>query len=66
MDRRKAIRIIGDLFPPDAPYEDTAATGMKLLEQAKVNTWKNEYDAVLFEFASLCIAEDNRQSRIKK
>ena len=63
MDRRKAIRIIGDLFPPDAPYEDTAAKGKELFEQAKINVWKNESAAVLFEYAALCIAEDNRQAK---
>ena len=63
MDRRKAIRIINDLFPPDAPYEDTAAKGKELFEQAKISTWKNESDAVLFEYATLCIAEDNRQAK---
>ena len=64
MNRRDAIRIIGGLFPPDAPYEDTAAKGKELLEQAKVKAWKNESDAVLFEFATLCMAEDDRQSRV--
>ena len=63
MNRQDAIRIIGDLFPPDAPYEDTAAKGKELLEQAKIITWKNESDAVLFEYATLCMAEDNRQAK---
>ena len=61
MNRRDAIRIIGNLFPPNGPYENRAAKGKELLEQAKVNTWKNESNAVLFEYATLCIAEDNRQ-----
>ena len=63
MNRRDAIRIINDLFPADAPYEDTAAIGKKLLEQAKIKTWKNESDTVLFEYATLCMAEDSRQAR---
>ena len=63
MDRQQAIRIIDDLFPANAPYKDTAAKGKELLEQAKINTWKNESDAVLFEYATLCIAEDYRQAR---
>jgi len=57
VNRQDAIRIIGDMFPPET------AKGKELLEQAKINTWKNESDAVLFEYATLCIAEDNRPPR---
>ncbi len=64
MNRRDAIRIIDDLFPADAPHADTAAIGRKLLEQAKATKWRNESDAVLFELATLCQAEDDRQSRV--
>ena len=63
MDRRDAIRIIDNLFPPDAPYVSTAAKGKELLEQARATKWRNESDAVLFELATLCQAEDDRQAR---
>ncbi len=64
MNRRDAIRIIGDLFPPDATnYPDTAAKGKELLEQARSTKWRNESDNVLFELATLCMAEDDRQAR---
>ncbi len=64
--REKAIEIIDDLFPVDAPWEDTAAIGKRLFEQAKANmaSWRNEPDIVLFEYARLCIAEEGRQARI--
>ncbi len=61
MNRRDAIRIIGDLFPANALHADTAAIGKELLARAKTNAWKNESDAVLFEYATLCMAEDNKR-----
>ena len=66
MDRAEAIRIIDDLYPVDAPWEDTAAIGKRLFDQAKANvtSWKNESDEVLFEYARLCIAEESQQARI--
>ncbi len=66
MDRAEAIRIIDDLYPVDAPWENTAAIGKRLLEQAKANiaAWKTESDVVLFEYARLCIAEESQQARI--
>ena len=65
MNRQEAIETIDALFPVDAPYEKTAAKGKELLEQARINmaSWRNEPDVVLFEYARLCIAEDNRQAR---
>jgi len=70
MNREQAITIINDLFPVDAPYEDTAAKGRELLAQAKIHvthaSWKNEPNEVLFEYARLCIAEDNRQTNKAK
>ena len=63
MNRQDAIRIIGDLFPPDAIFESTASKGKELLEQARATKWRNESDNVLFELASLCMAEDDRQGR---
>ena len=65
MNRQDAIEIIDGLFPVDAPFEKTAAIGKELLEQARVNmaSWRNEPDVVLFEYAQLCLAEDNRQAR---
>ena len=67
MTREKAIEIIGNLFPVDAPYETTAAIGKELLEQAKANvsSWKTEPDEVLFEYARLCEVEDYRQAHDK-
>ena len=66
MNRQEAIETIDALFPVDAPYEDTAAKGRELLEQAKVNTasWRNEPDNILFEYARLCEAEESQQARI--
>ena len=65
MTRQDAIEIIDGLFPVDAPFEKTAAIGRELLQQAKANmaSWKNEPDEILFEYARLCIAEDDRQTR---
>ena len=57
MDRAEAIILIESLYPADAPCEDAAAIGKELLARAKTNAWKNESDAVLFEYATLCIAE---------
>ena len=65
MDRQEAIQIISDLFPVDAIYVATAVIGKKLFEQAKKNisSWKNESDEVLFEYARLCLEEDDKISR---
>ena len=66
MDRHTAIETIENMFPVDAVYEDTAAIGRRLLQQAKEKTqgWRDEPDEVLIEYARLCIAEDDRQTRI--
>jgi len=61
MTRREAIQIIEGLFPADAPYENTATIGKRLLEQAK--NWRDEPDAVLFRYAELCESEERRQTR---
>lgn len=61
MSKDKAIQIISELFPPDAPFADTAAIGQQLLDQARRecgSDWRNESDAVLIRFAELCTAKD--------
>ena len=63
MTREDAIRSIEGLFPPDAPYPDTATIGQRLLDQAKreAQGWRDLPDAVLFRFADLCQEEELRQ-----
>lgn len=65
MTRDKAIEIIEQLFPPDAPYESTAKKGQELLRQAKrdVSAWRQEPTEVLIRFAQLCEHEERRQSQ---
>ena len=63
MNREDAISIIDDLFPADAPCINTAGIGKELLGLAKINAWKNESDAILFEYARLCIAEKYQRAR---
>ncbi len=62
MTREEAIQHIKNLYPPDAPYEDTAAIGEELLAQAKreVAAWEQESDAVLIRFAELCIYRESQ------
>ncbi len=61
MNREEAISIIDDLFPADALCINTAGIGKELLGMAKINTWKNESDDILFEYARLCIAEEHQR-----
>jgi hypothetical protein len=67
MTRAEAINHIENLFPADATYADTAAIGRQLLEQAKreVSGWYNEPTAVLVRYAELCLAEENKQAKIR-
>jgi hypothetical protein len=60
MTRRQAISIIESTFPAD-DHE----LGPDLLAQAKLNVegWRSESDAVLVEYARLCLEEDRRQDR---
>jgi len=65
MKRQKAIDIIKNLFPTDAPYPKTAGIGQRLLAQAKqeVVGWEIEPTEVLIRYAQLCIEEDYKQER---
>ena len=60
MTREQVIREIEALFPADSIYEETAAIGQQLLEQAKrrAEDWRNLPDAVLFEYMRLCREAD--------
>ncbi len=64
--REKAIITIHGLYPPDTQWDDTNEIGQRLLKQAKINTWKNEPDEVLFEYARLCEIENDREVREAK
>lgn len=59
MTRERAIGIIESTFPAD-DHE----LGPELLRRAKerVQGWRSEPDGVLFEYARLCIEEDQRQA----
>ncbi|MDD5061763.1 MAG: hypothetical protein PHN44_05730 [Candidatus Marinimicrobia bacterium] len=65
MNKQKAIEIIEQLFPADSQYEDTAAIGKRLLDQAKeeIDGWRNLPEPVLVRYAELCEAEENKQVR---
>ena len=66
MDREEAIQQIEGLFPTDSQYEKTNEVGERLLAQAKreVAGWRTEPTEVLIRYAELCIAEENRQTRL--
>ncbi len=61
----EAIADIEALFPADSPYQESRVIGERLLAQAKmeVEGWRSESKAVLFRYAELCRAEENRTSR---
>jgi hypothetical protein len=54
--REELIRIIEQLYPIDAEYEDTAMIGRELLSEAKeeCNDWRNEPLNVLAAYARRC------------
>ena len=54
--RKQAIQTISGLYPADSQYQDTAAVGQQLLEQAEreVNSWQNKPTNVLVRYAQLC------------
>ena len=54
MNREKAIAIIEQLYPADAPYTEVAAVGRQLLSEAKATKWRYESYGVIVEYARLC------------
>ena len=67
-EKRRALAIsqIEGLFPTDSQYAETTTIGERLLAQAKreVQGWRNEPTEVLVRYAELCVAEENRQTRL--
>ena len=64
MTREEAISIIEGLYPADSEYENTAAIGAQLLEQAKseIQSWKTEPTPVLIRYAQLCMEMEQRET----
>jgi len=62
MNRKEAIEIIEGLYPVDSDYPDTNAVGDRLLARAKreAENWRTLPDAILFRYAELCLAEENK------
>jgi len=54
MTHAEAIQVIEQLYPADSASTDTAVIGKQLLEAARALEWRNESDAVLFEYSRLC------------
>ena len=65
MTREEAIQEIDALFPADSDYIETNKIGIKLLEQAKRNNWRNLPDETLFEYARLCQEEDRKRGKFE-
>lgn len=66
--REQAIARIAATFPADGAALATRLRGERLLQQARneAHTWRNESDAVLFRYAELCEAEQQRLEREAK
>jgi len=64
--REAAIQSIERLFPADSKFVELRMTGIRLLEEAKrnANNWRNESDAILFEYEKLCIEESQQREDV--
>jgi len=64
MSRQESISIIEGLFPPDAPYADTAEIGTGFMVSAiSKNDWRDLPDAILEDMAALCVQKENGYAR---
>lgn len=64
--REQAVEIIDRLYPADHENPLVHLPGTQLLLRALAESWRESDDKVLFRYAELCLAEQEKLQRVQE